>query len=192
MSTMDWLMGRTERQQERKRRARARDDELAMKSGWAWTAGTPEGKAAVRAANAEKKAKAAERSEWDYTDLIRNGVLTIPITWVGPHKGLKTELPVAGCVAIVTEDSPRSRITATRVAAGAVIAGPVGALVGALARKDTTKTRLWLQAPDGREWTWEARTNGAIAALAADGITAGMQRVADAINAASAHYAAEL
>lgn len=42
-----------------------------------------------------------------------------------------------------------SRITATRVATGAVLAGPVGAIIGAMAKKDTTKIHVIVELADG-------------------------------------------
>lgn len=57
--------------------------------------------------------------------------------------------PVAGCNAQVDSGAAiQSRVTATRVAAGAVVAGPVGALVGALAKKDRSRVYLAVTTPD--------------------------------------------
>lgn len=58
--------------------------------------------------------------------------------------------PVAGAVA---EYEPGSavdgRTTLTRVAAGAVIAGPVGAIVGGMFKKDRAKGYVTVTFPDG-------------------------------------------
>lgn len=68
-----------------------------------------------------------------------------------PEGSLKQQVkPVAGAVA---EYEPGSavggRTTLTRVAAGAVIAGPVGAIVGGLFKKDTSKGYVSVTFPDG-------------------------------------------
>lgn len=42
-----------------------------------------------------------------------------------------------------------SRTTLTRVAAGAIIAGPVGAIVGGMFKKDRTKVYVTIEWPDG-------------------------------------------
>ncbi|MBB1023336.1 MULTISPECIES: hypothetical protein [unclassified Dietzia] len=51
---------------------------------------------------------------------------------------------------LVDANAARSRVTATRVAAGAVIAGPVGALVGGMAKKKTGEVYVMVTASDGR------------------------------------------
>lgn len=68
-----------------------------------------------------------------------------------PIGSLKQEVrPVAGAVA---EYEPGSaidgRTTLTRVAAGAVIAGPVGAIVGGLFKKDRARGYVTVTFPDG-------------------------------------------
>lgn len=57
--------------------------------------------------------------------------------------------PVAGVHAeFEPGDGPSSRTTMTRVAAGAVIAGPVGAIIGGIWKKDTSKVYVVLNLPD--------------------------------------------
>ena len=51
---------------------------------------------------------------------------------------------------LVDGDAARSRMTATRIAAGAVIAGPVGALIGGLAKKQTGRIYVLVTTDDGR------------------------------------------
>lgn len=51
---------------------------------------------------------------------------------------------------LVDANAARSRVTATRVAAGAVIAGPVGALIGGMAKKSTGQAYVVVTAADGR------------------------------------------
>lgn len=48
-----------------------------------------------------------------------------------------------------TLGSPSRRSTVTRMGAGVLIAGPVGLLVGAVARKDTSKCYVTIETPNG-------------------------------------------
>jgi|GEM_PF-2986580 len=68
-----------------------------------------------------------------------------------PEGSLKqTVRPIAG---VVAEYEPGSvlngRTTLTRIAAGAILAGPVGAIVGGLLKKDTSKGYVVVTFPDG-------------------------------------------
>ena len=64
-------------------------------------------------------------------------------------KGFK-KWPATECEAELIEDGNEgNRITATRVAAGALLAGPVGAVVGGLAKKSNEKGWLVVTTPDG-------------------------------------------
>lgn len=66
------------------------------------------------------------------------------------HDGIRRKWPVLECSAELIEAGPDGqRVTATRVAAGAVLAGPVGALVGGMARKGTGSGWLIVRTPDG-------------------------------------------
>ncbi|WP_324642418.1 DUF2510 domain-containing protein [Pseudarthrobacter sp. LT1] len=57
--------------------------------------------------------------------------------------------PVAECEATVdTGAAISARVTATRVAAGAMLFGKTGAVVGAIAKKDRTKVYLQITTPD--------------------------------------------
>lgn len=63
---------------------------------------------------------------------------------------LKT-YPVAGAVAeIDTVDAPAPQATIGRIAAGAVIAGPVGAIVGGMLKKDRSKGYITITLEDGK------------------------------------------
>lgn len=46
-----------------------------------------------------------------------------------------------------------SRTTATRVAAGAIVAGPVGAIVGGMFKKDRNKVYVTVYFPSGESFT---------------------------------------
>ena len=59
-------------------------------------------------------------------------------------------IPVAGAVAeYEAGSSSAGRTTLTRVAAGAIIAGPAGAIVGGLFKKDTSRGYITVTFPDG-------------------------------------------
>ncbi len=87
--------------------------------------------------------------------------------------------PVAGCSAQVDSGAAiSSRVTATRVVAGAAIAGPIGAVVGALAKKDRSKVYLAVTTPDDH------------VLLELKGKEEGeARRFAGNLNAAAAHFA---
>jgi len=64
--------------------------------------------------------------------------------------GAKT-FPVAGLLAeLHTVDAPAPQATLGRIAAGAVIAGPIGAIVGGMLAKDRSKGYINLTLADGR------------------------------------------
>ena len=46
---------------------------------------------------------------------------------------------IAGATAVFEHGADQKRVTITRVGAGALLFGPVGAIVGGMLRKDTTK-----------------------------------------------------
>lgn len=59
-------------------------------------------------------------------------------------------VPLAGAVARFESGPPLdSRRTATRVATGAVLLGPVGAVLGGMAKKDASKLHIVVEAPNG-------------------------------------------
>lgn len=68
-----------------------------------------------------------------------------------PEGSLKQQVrPVSGAVAEYEPGSATGgRTTLTRVAAGAVIAGPVGAILGGMFKKDTSKGYVSVTFPNG-------------------------------------------
>ena len=88
--------------------------------------------------------------------------------------------PVADCSATVDAGAAiAARVTATRVAAGAALAGPLGALVGALAKKDRSRVYLAVTTSDDH------------ILLEVDGKDeADARRFAASVNAAAAHFGA--
>lgn len=57
--------------------------------------------------------------------------------------------PLAGAEATYETGNDKSRPTLTRIGAGAIIAGPAGAVVGALFKKDTGKNYVTVVFADG-------------------------------------------
>lgn len=57
--------------------------------------------------------------------------------------------PIAGATAAFESGADLSRPTLTRIGAGALIAGPAGAVVGALFKKNTGKCYVTVIFPDG-------------------------------------------
>lgn len=57
---------------------------------------------------------------------------------------------VAGAVAEFESGAQQKNTTVTRVAAGAIIAGPVGAIVGGLFKKDKSRAYVTVMFPDGQ------------------------------------------
>ncbi|WP_431792754.1 hypothetical protein [Microbacterium paraoxydans] len=70
---------------------------------------------------------------------LRDGVL----------KGGGKSVSVQGAEAEATQGAPSQRSTLTRMGAGALIAGPIGFVVGAVARKNTSKCYVTIGVPDG-------------------------------------------
>ncbi|WP_336642036.1 hypothetical protein [Microbacterium sp. USHLN272] len=70
---------------------------------------------------------------------LRDGVL----------KGGGKSVSVQGAEAEATQGAPSQRSTLTRMGAGALIAGPIGFVVGAVARKNTSKCYVTIEVPDG-------------------------------------------
>lgn len=66
-------------------------------------------------------------------------------------KSLPKKYPIAGCSAeFEAGDAPAMQTTVGRVAAGLVIAGPVGAIVGGIWKKDQSKSYINVTLADGR------------------------------------------
>lgn len=70
---------------------------------------------------------------------VKNGVL----------HGKGRAIDIVDATAEATLGSPGRRSTLTRMGAGALIAGPAGFIVGAVARKDTSKCFVTIEAPSG-------------------------------------------
>ena len=70
---------------------------------------------------------------------------------LGPKIGYKfKKFPTAGAFAeLDTVDAPAPQTTLTRIAAGAVIAGPVGAIIGGMLKKDRSKGFITVTLADG-------------------------------------------
>lgn len=67
----------------------------------------------------------------------------------GVLKGGGKSVSVQGAEAEATQGAPSQRSTLTRMGAGALIAGPIGFVVGAVARKNTSKCYVTIEVPDG-------------------------------------------
>ena len=74
-----------------------------------------------------------------------------PDFWIIKDTGWKWEAHRLGdrAAAVLEVGVGRQRVTGTRVLTGALIAGPVGAIVGATARKDLTRLYLSVMTEDG-------------------------------------------
>lgn len=69
-----------------------------------------------------------------------------------PQNGWPTSWPVAGASCELEQGATVGpRTTATRVVAGAVVAGPVGAIVGGMLRKDRNKVYVVVTLADGSQ-----------------------------------------
>lgn len=62
---------------------------------------------------------------------------------------LATPKPIEGASATFDSGADRSRPTLTRIGAGAIVAGPVGAIAGGLFKKNTSKCYVTIEFPDG-------------------------------------------
>lgn len=111
-------------------------------------AAAAERKAEAKAATAERKARMkAEEKEHRRnnplamfgTAMVRGGRLE--------HNFVKYDLTDA--TAEASMGSPSSRSTFTRMGAGALIAGPAGFIVGAVAKKNTAKCYVTISLPEG-------------------------------------------
>src|SRR5690606_2004281 len=88
--------------------------------------------------------------------------------------------PVAGAHAEIVDAFDGSRMTASRVVGGAVLLGPVGAVIGALARKDTSAVVVAVTFADGHVAYAQVPRKRNIEA----------RKFVDLVNAAAEHYAA--
>ena len=108
-------------------------------------------KAAADEARAEKKAAAAARRAEEKQHNAENPFATFGAAFLKGgmlnHNFQKTDMTEA--TAEATLGAPSQRSTLTRMGAGAIIAGPVGLVVGAVARKNTSKSYVTIGTPDG-------------------------------------------
>lgn len=106
---------------------------------------------------------------------IMDGQLRCPPTL----SGRPTRVPIQEVQAEFESGEQNERSTLTRIAAGALIAGPIGAVVGGMVKKDKTKVYVILTFADGRVIVLDAPKKDALSA----------RTFAAKVNAASAHYA---
>lgn len=87
----------------------------------------------------QKRAVAGVSARYGLLHTVDDGWLSVP--------GLSRS--VAGAVAEFESGADQKRTTLTRVAAGAIVAGPAGAIVGGLFRKDQSRVYVTISFPDG-------------------------------------------
>jgi hypothetical protein len=87
--------------------------------------------------------------------------------------------PVAGATArFESAAAAQSRMTATRVVTGAVILGPLGAILGGMAKKNTTAMYIVVELADGTVLTDEAKAKD----------EAQIRAFVDSVNKAAEHW----
>ena len=69
--------------------------------------------------------------------------------YVYPEDGVQKFKGLSGASATFESGADKSRPTLTRIGAGAIIAGPVGAIAGGLFKKNTSKCYVTIEFPDG-------------------------------------------
>ncbi|WKD60881.1 hypothetical protein CCICO_04220 [Corynebacterium ciconiae DSM 44920] len=101
------------------------------------------------APRADLIAKSVAKRDAKGKDVIEFGELLVTDEYVY-HQGVRE--PVDGVTArIETEESLQGRMSAGRVVGGAILLGPVGALLGGMARKSDKRVYLSIQLPEGGE-----------------------------------------
>lgn len=96
----------------------------------------------------ENQASAAERLE----QMALYGVHSVKngeYNYLPAGKFKSVTKPISGATAEFESGADRARPTLTRIGAGAIIAGPVGAIVGGLFKKDRTKCYVTVIFEDG-------------------------------------------
>lgn len=71
------------------------------------------------------------------------------VDYKGYRHGFGIKRPIAGATAEFESGADRTRPTLTRIGAGAILAGPVGAIAGGMFKKDKTKGYVTIVFPDG-------------------------------------------
>lgn len=98
---------------------------------------------------ADKQAKALDQVE----ELRRKATGAVYaghiVDYKGYRYGLGIKRPIAGAGAHFESGADRSRPTLTRIGAGALLAGPVGAIAGGMFKKDKSKAYVTIVFPDG-------------------------------------------
>ncbi|MCJ0906225.1 hypothetical protein [Rhodococcus sp. ARC_M6] len=102
----------------------------AFTSGW---------KAADNPPNATPKAKLEPKLAFGFFTLQGKSLTHQAVTY--PVKGARATVESAA--------SAKTRMTATRVVGGAIVLGPLGALLGGMAKKDQSKIFLIVEMADG-------------------------------------------
>lgn len=104
-------------------------------------------KAWYKAQDERHKNYVARQKQVAARESARYGLLhTVDDEWVSVP-GLSRS--VAGAVAEFESGADQKRTTLTRVAAGAIVAGPAGAIVGGLFRKNQSRVYVSITFPDG-------------------------------------------
>lgn len=100
----------------------------------------------IFAAGRERRA----RHQHDASLVGQIGMRIVPVRLSGGtvHVGLRKKYPARECHAEVVTGGQRQRMTATRVGAGALLAGSAGAIIGGMAQKDLSKSWVVLVTPD--------------------------------------------
>lgn len=102
----------------------------ALAAGW---------KAADAPANSKPKSKPAPKLQFGYFELDGKTLNHQSVAY--PVKGARATVETAA--------SAKTRMTATRVVGGAIVLGPLGALLGGMAKKDESKIFLVVEMADG-------------------------------------------
>lgn len=96
----------------------------------------------------ESQAKAAE----ELAGMAHYGVHSVRkgvYDYLPQGKVKSVQKPIEGAEATFESGADKSRPTLTRIGAGAIIAGPAGAIVGGLFKKDTSKAYVTVIFADG-------------------------------------------
>lgn len=134
---------------------------------------TPEETEAARAAKATEKAEKREEKAVKRADKQFNAVSPVLTSRLDKNilynNGKKFD--ITGADVIYENGVEAKRMTATRVVGGAVLLGPVGAVIGAIGKKDKTLVHIVVTTEDGARTTISApRQREAVARSYADGI----------------------
>lgn len=127
--------------------------------------------------NAQNERHEAYKADAPYRFVYGTHLLADGIYRYSPA-GARVEKPILGATAEFDKGMDHSSPTLTRIAAGAMIAGPAGAVVGGLFKKQRGRAYVYVTFPDGE-----------VAVI--DGAAKDENKLRDIvqrINAAGAHY----